>query len=99
MQTCAGPVHVCLTLCELMWALLMLISGPLFTWCPPSTQALTLFLTPLSQDSLSRKGRELMETPHLGLSVPGYLTPCIISGYGFLYLFPSAVVGHFSDDS
>jgi hypothetical protein len=38
-----------------------------------------------------------METSHLGQSVPRFLTLCIISGCGSLYLFPSAARGHFSE--
>lgn len=31
---------------------------------------------------------------HLALSIPGILTLCIMSGYGSLFLFPSAAGGN-----
>ena len=48
--------------------------------------------------SLNTVERDLMETSHLGLSVLRYLTLCIMSGCGSLYLFPSAAGGSFSED-
>lgn len=46
------------------------LEGPV-SWCPRSPLALTFFLPATPQGSLISKGRELMETPHLELSVPG----------------------------
>lgn len=57
----------------------------------------TLFIS-LLQDSLSPEERKLMETFHLGLSVPRSLTLCVLSSYGSLYLFSSAAEGSVSDN-
>jgi hypothetical protein len=48
----------------------------------PEPLAFKVFLPPLPQNSLSPEGRELMETFHLGLRVPGALNLCILSGWG-----------------
>ena len=50
----------------------------------------------LLQCFLSSVGRDLMETSHLGLSVPRSLTLCMLSGYCSLYLFLSAAWGEAS---
>ena len=76
--------YVCLSWC--IWK-------TLFPWYPPYPLTFTLFLASLPQNSLSPKGRELMETCHLGLSVPESLILCLTSGSGSPYLFPSAARG------
>ena len=53
-----------------------------FSWCPPSPLALTLFLSLLHQNSENPEGKNLMETTHSGLSVPRSLIPCIMSACG-----------------
>jgi hypothetical protein len=68
-------------------------------WCLVSStlSGVTLFLPPLPQDSLISEGRDFMPTSYLGLSVPIFLTFCILSDYESLYLFPSTSGGSFSD--
>jgi hypothetical protein len=66
--------------------------------CPPSPLALTFFLPPLLWGSLRPKGRDLMEIVHIGLRVPRFLTLCIVSGSGSVYLFLSTAGGSISDD-
>lgn len=63
-----------------------------------SPLALSLFLPPLPQGSLSSKGRDLIEAFHLGFSVSQFLPLGILSACGALYLFPSDVGGNISDD-
>ena len=65
----------------------------LISYCPPSPPALTSFLSPHPQGSLSLKGRGLMETSYLELSLPKSLTLCTLSGCGSLYFFPSTAGG------
>jgi hypothetical protein len=66
----------------------------------PSSLAQIFCSPPLPQCSLDPEGRDLMETSvFLGLSVPSYLTLCIMSGWlGCLHLLPSPVEGFFFDD-
>lgn len=59
---------------------------------------LILFLPPPLWDSLSYKGRDLMETSKLWLNVPRFLILFVMSCYESLYLFPFARGGGFSDD-
>lgn len=47
--------------------------------------ALTLFLLPLLQGSLSHEGRNLVETSCLGLNIQRHLVLCVMSGCGSLY--------------
>lgn len=47
-----------------------------------STLDLRLFLLPLLHSSLSSGRKDLVETPHLGLSGPSSLTLCIMSAVG-----------------
>ena len=54
------------------------------------------FSTPLLQNSLSSERRDLMEVPHLGVSVPKSLTLGIMSVLSFV--FPSAAGGIVSDN-
>jgi hypothetical protein len=61
----------------------------------PSSYSTTL---PPLQGSLSPQGSDLIETSHLGLSVPRSFTFCVTSGCGSLHLFPSAAGGSFSED-
>lgn len=49
-------------------------------WCPPSPLALTLFLPPFLQHSVSSEGRDLMGTSRLGLRIPSSHNLCILSG-------------------
>lgn len=62
----------------------------MFTWCPPPSVALTVLPFLLLQGSLSPNRRDSMETCHIGSNVPSSPSLCIMSGCGFLYLFPSA---------
>lgn len=55
-----------------------LILRCLFTWCPPLPLALTLCLSSLPQDSLNFEKRNLMETSHLELCIPTYLSLSIM---------------------
>jgi hypothetical protein len=55
-------------------------------------------LSPLLQSFLNPEGSDLMETSHLGLTVPRSLTLWSLPSCGSLYLFPSAAGGGFSDD-
>lgn len=65
------------------------MSSILLTWREFSfLLALTFFLPPLSQGSLSPKGRDLMRTSW-GLSISSSLILCIMSGCWILNLFPS----------
>lgn len=57
---------------------------------PSSSVALTVLPFLLLQGSLSPDRRDLMETCHIGSNVPSSPSLCIMSGCGFLYLFPSA---------
>lgn len=50
-------------------------------WGPSSLLPPILFLSPLEQGSLSAKGRDLMETLHLVLSIPRPLIHCIMPGH------------------
>lgn len=56
------------------------------------------FLSPLVQDFLSPKERCLIETSWLGLSVPRFLTPCLMFGCHPLCLFPCSADRNYSDD-
>jgi hypothetical protein len=60
---CSFSIH------EFIWALLMLIYQALFSWYSPFALVLRLFLPPLLRGSQTVKGRDLMETSHLGLHV------------------------------
>lgn len=53
-------------------------------WWHPFSLALIFFLPPFSCASLSLKVRNLMEIPHLDLSVPKYLILCTWYNYGSL---------------
>lgn len=53
--------------------------------------ALMLFLPILLKKSLNGDRRDLMETSHIGLSVPRSHRLCTLSGWGSLYLLPSIV--------
>lgn len=79
-------VHMCILLCRKVF----------FPWCFPSPLTLKIFL-PLVQGSLSPEERELMETPHLGLSVSRSLTVCTLSRFVDLYLVSSTARERFSD--
>ena len=68
MQTVAGPVRAS-SVSEFIRALILLINRILFPWCPPFLLALTIFLSPLPQGSLSSEGRNLMGAPKLGISI------------------------------
>lgn len=57
-----------------------------------SSILLTLFLFHISQSPLRNEGRDLMKTFLLELNVLRFITLCILSGYKYLYLFPSAAV-------
>lgn len=59
-----------------------------YSWCPCPV-SLAFFLPPLLQSTLSPKGRDLIDTSHLGLSISRSLMLCTLSGCGSLYLFPS----------
>lgn len=50
------------------------------------SSALTLFLPPILQGFLTPKGRDLVKTSCLELSVPRSVTICIVSDSGSLYL-------------
>ena len=56
------------------------------------------FLSPLVQDFLSPKEKCLIETSWLGLSVPRFLTPCLMFGCHPLCLFPCSADRNYSDD-
>lgn len=64
----------------------------LFSCGPSSPLAVTFFLSPLLWGSLNLEGRDMMETSHLGLSLPRFLIICIMSGCES-HLFPSAAGG------
>lgn len=83
MQTHAGPA-LAADVSEFMWALLMLIGGLVFSWCPPCPLAFTLFLPP----PVSSLRGEIWRRHHSGLSVHS-LSLCTSSGCGSC-LFPSA---------
>lgn len=70
----------------------------LFPCCLPSSLALIFFPFPLLQGSLNSEQRNLMESPHLRLSILRSLTLCIWSHWRSLYLFLSAGGGRFYDD-
>jgi hypothetical protein len=72
-----------------------LIQRTTVCWGPPSSLDLS---TSVSTGSLSSEGRDLMETFHLGMSVPRSLTLCVMPDSGSLHLFLSAVGGNFSED-
>lgn len=60
--------------------------------------AVALFLPPLLQGLLSLVMMDLMETSHVGLSVPRSLSLCIMFGYRYLNLFSYAAGRNFSDE-
>ena len=69
MQTCVDPEHA-LLVSELIHGLVFLyLEGPLSLVSSIPSGAYT-FLPPLLQGSLNHEGKDLMETSHLGLSVP-----------------------------
>lgn len=64
----------CLSLHTSIYASVQLIRRALFSWCPQSPLAITLFLPPLSKASLSSEWRYMMKTSHLEQSVRSTLT-------------------------
>lgn len=64
----------------------------------PSDSYILHHILPLLQGFLSIERRDLIETSHLGQSIPRSLTLHIISGRGSLYLFPFDARGILSDD-
>lgn len=71
----------------------MLVSRPLFS---SFLLVHKVFVSPFPRGSLSWEGRDLMETSHLGLSVPRSLSHSV-SGYESLHLFPSPAEGSIVD--
>lgn len=67
-------------------------------WWPPSPLALTFFMPPVLQGSLSPEERHLMEECHLVLSIPRSLTLCTVSTCESQNLFPSTTGAGFSDE-
>jgi hypothetical protein len=86
------PCGCCHSLCEFMS-----VSLAVCPWYPRSPLAPTLFLSPLPQGSLSPKGRDLMKTSHLGLSIPKSLTLSTLPAVG-LCIVSSGTGRCFSDD-
>ena len=74
------------------------VQKALFPWCLPFPLALTTFLLPLSQESLSTNGRDLMLTFNFGASIWRCLPLCTFFRCASLYLFLSIERGSFSDD-
>lgn len=83
-------------LCEFICVLAVLCLeglGSLVPYIP-----LTLSKIPLPQRFLSFKGKDLIVTSHLSLSVLWSLALCIMSGCGSIYLFPYITERSFPDD-
>ena len=77
-QTCAGPVHAA-KVCESICGSALLCLEGLISLLSSLPLALTIFVLLLLQSSLIPEGENLMETSHLGLSVPRSLTLHIVS--------------------
>lgn len=86
-QIHAGPTHVATDFEFICVLILLCLEGFFLPCCPPYALTLTVFPFPLLQGSLSCEGRDLMETCHLGLSVPGTFTLFTLSNCGSLYFF------------
>ena len=79
-RTCADPSRPyarCVSPREFISMLKLSIQEALSAWGTRSPLALTFFMLPLSQSSLSTGRRDLLKTFHLGLNVPRPLTLCI----------------------
>lgn len=72
-----GPVHA-IKICSYKRVSLLLRLEALFPWCHPSPQVvrIRLFPAPPHRGSMNPVGRHLMETSHVGLGVPRFLTVC-----------------------
>lgn len=56
-----------------------------FSWCLPSSLPLTIFLPSFPDSPLNPERRGLVNTYHLGRSVPEFLTLCTLSSFGSSY--------------
>lgn len=57
----------------------------LYPWCHSSHLALTIFLSPFQHRLMSLEGRWVIETFHLGLSIPKSLNLCMLPSCGSLW--------------
>lgn len=78
-------IRVGLLLLSLEVSVSFALEGLVFLYPPPHLN-LTPFLVPLPKGSLVSERRDSMETSHLAMTLPR-LSLCIISGYGYLYVF------------
>jgi hypothetical protein len=80
LDPCRHCAH-CHSLCEFICVSLLLWLEGLFPWCPLFPLALRI-LPPHPLCSVIPKEKHLMNTSHLGLSMPRSLTLCALSSVG-----------------
>lgn len=95
---CAGPVHAACVPVSSYCISTAALRGPCFLGVSSVLSGSYNFSASSSAGFLNPKGRYLMQTSCSGVSVARSFILCILSGCGFLYLFPSTVAGNFSVD-